>query len=64
MHDGNAARYVGVGIAFAGNAMRSPAGVGDAGDRLGACRGGFQLGYATDRADALDAILPNNCQAG
>ncbi len=35
VHDGNAARYVRVGIAFAGNAMRGPAGVGDAGDRLG-----------------------------
>jgi hypothetical protein len=38
--------------------------VGDAGDRLGGGRGGFQFGYATDRADALDAILSNDGQAG
>ena len=57
MHNGQPGRNVRVGVTFAGNAMRRPAGVGDAGlaaggERVGLCR---QLGDPADRTQTLQA---------
>jgi hypothetical protein len=38
--------------------------VGDAGAGGGIARGGFQFGDAADRADAVDAFLPDAGDAG
>ena len=62
--DGDRAGNVRVGVAFARHAVGRPAGVGDAGDSAGRCRGGFKFGDAADRADALDAITRNDGQPG
>ncbi len=58
-HDGDAAGDVGVSIMLGGCALGGPAGVGDAGAGGGIARGGFQFGDAADRADAVDAFLPD-----
>ena len=52
--DGDRAGDMRVGVAFAGYAMGGPAGVGDAGDRLSAGRGGLKFGDATDGTHAFD----------
>ena len=52
--DGDRAGDMRVGVAFAGYAMGGPAGVGDAGDGLGVCRGMFEFGNATDGTHAFD----------
>ena len=53
-----------MGIAFGGDAVGGPARVGDAGDRPGAGRGGFEFGDTADRAHALDAGSADDGQAG
>ena len=62
--DGDRAGDVRVGIAFAGYAVRCPAGVGDAGDGLRRGRGVFEFGDATDGADAFDIARPDDGDAG
>jgi hypothetical protein len=52
MHHGKAGRYVRMGIALGGHAMRGPARVGDAVVRHLACGLGGEFGDAADAAQA------------
>ena len=62
--DGDRTGDVRVGVAFAGHAVGGPAGVGDAGDRPGVGRGGFEFGNPANRADTLDAGIRDDGQPG
>ncbi len=64
VNDGNAAGNVRVGVTLGRNAVRCPAGVGDASPGIRTGRGFFQFHDPSDGAHPLDMIGLNDSQTG